>query len=166
MSSIRDRLRALEISLPAEPPPVVAGYVPAFAPFVRTGNTLHLSGRLAKKDGRLWIGKVGHEVTAAEGAQAARDIAVEMLAVMQAAVGDLEHITRVVRLMVFVNCTPQFTEPHVVANGASEVLTQVFGARGVHARSAVGVASTPFGACVEIDLVVEVADGSSRSEAG
>lgn len=158
MSTIDERLRALRITLPDEAPPVVAGYVPAFAPFVRTGNLLFLSGRLAKRGGALWPGKLGGDVSSAEGKDAARGIAIEMLATMRAALGDLEHVERLVRLLVMVNCTPEYTEPHVVANGASELFVEVFGARGVHARSAVGVATVPFGACVEMDLVVEVAD--------
>jgi enamine deaminase RidA (YjgF/YER057c/UK114 family) len=158
MSTIEERLRALQITLPDEAPPVVAGYVPVFAPFVRTGNLLFLSGRLAKRDGVLWLGKLGRDVSTAEGKDAARGIAIEMLATMRAALGDLEHVARIVRLLVLVNCTPEYTEPHVVANGASELLVAVFGARGMHARSAVGVATVPFGACVEMDLVVEVAD--------
>jgi enamine deaminase RidA (YjgF/YER057c/UK114 family) len=159
-TTIKERLNALGITLPDEAPPIVPGYVPIFAPFVRTGNLLFLSGRLAKKDGALWIGKLGAEVTSAEGKVAARGVAIEMLAAMQAATGDLENIRRIVRLFVMVNCTPSYTEPHVVANGASELFMEVFGERGAHTRSAVGVAQAPFGACVEIDLVVEVADSA------
>ena len=157
-TSIAERLRALQITLPDEAPPVVPGYVPIFEPFVRTGNLLYLSGRLAKKDGQLWIGTLGEQVTSAEGAQAARGIAMEMLAAMHFALGDLNEIRQLVRLLVMVNCTPKFTEPHVVANGASQLFKEVLGERGAHARSAVGVASTPFGACVEMDLIVEVAE--------
>jgi enamine deaminase RidA (YjgF/YER057c/UK114 family) len=157
-SDIVERLRALNITLPAEAPPVVPGYVPAFAPFVRTGNLLFLSGRLAKKDGQLWIGKLGDQVTSAEGKNAARGIAIEMLAAMNGALGDLNKVQRIVRLFVMVNCTPEYTEPHVVANGASDLFMEVFGERGAHARSAVGVNQVPFGACVEMDLIVEVVD--------
>lgn len=160
-TSIQERLRALQITLPNEAPPVVPGYVPVFVPFVRTGNLLYLSGRLAKKDGQLWVGKLGEDVTSAEGKEAARGIAIEMLATMQAAVGDLENVRRIVRLLVLVNCTLRYTEPHVVANGASELFMEVFGERGAHARSAVGIAQAPFGACVEMDLIVEVADSAA-----
>jgi enamine deaminase RidA (YjgF/YER057c/UK114 family) len=156
-TSIAERLRELQITLPDEAPPVVPGYVPIFAPWVRTGNLLYLSGRLAKKGGQLWIGKLGEQLTSAEGKQAARGIAIEMLATLRAALGDLEDVARIVRLLVMVNCTPDFTEPHVVANGASELFIEVFAERGAHARSAIGIASAPFGACVEMDLVVEVA---------
>jgi enamine deaminase RidA (YjgF/YER057c/UK114 family) len=155
-TSIAERLHELHITLPDEAPPVVPGYVPVFVPWVRTGNLLYLSGRLAKKDGQLWIGKLGERVTTAEGEQAARGIAIEMLATLRAALGDLENVGRIVRLLVMVNCTPNFTEPHVVANGASELFMQVFAERGAHARSAIGIASAPFGACVEMELIVEV----------
>ena len=158
-TSIAERLRALQITLPDEAPPVVPGYVPVFVPWVRTGNLLYLSGRLAKKDGQLWIGKLGEQVSSAEGKQAARGIAIEMLATLRAALGDLENVARIVRLLVMVNCTPNFTEPHVVANGASELFMEVFAERGAHARSAIGIASAPFGACVEMDLIVEVSEG-------
>jgi enamine deaminase RidA (YjgF/YER057c/UK114 family) len=154
--SIAERLRALQITLPDAAPPVVPGYVPAFVPFVRTGNLLYLSGRLAKQDGELWVGKLGERLTSAEGQRAARGIAIEMLATLRAALGGLEHVQRIVRLLVMVNCTPEDTEPHVVANGASELFVDVFGERGAHARSAIGVAQLPFGACVEMDVVVEV----------
>ncbi len=160
-TSIEERLRALQITLPDEAPPVVAGYVPVFVPFVRTGNLLYLSGRLAKKDGEIWVGKLGEQVTSAEGQEAARGIAIEMLAVLRTALGDLDNVKRIVRLLVMVNCTPRFTEPHVVANGASELFMEVFGERGAHARSAIGIATAPFGACVEMDLIVEVAELST-----
>ncbi len=158
MTTIHERLTALGITLPDAPPPVVAGYVPVFAPFVRTGNLLYLSGRLAKQEGQIWVGKLGEGITAAEGKQAARGVAIEMIATLHAALGDLEYVRRLVRLLVFVNSTERFTEPHVVANGASELFVEVFGDRGLHARSAVGVAQTPFGACVEMELIAEVAE--------
>lgn len=163
MTTVQERLQALQITLPDVTPPVVAGYVPVFVPFVRTGNLLYLSGRLAKKDGELWIGKLGDQITSAQGKQAARGIAIEMLSTLRAALGDLEHVQRIVRLLVMVNCTPQYTEPHVVANGASELFMEAFGERGAHARSAIGVAQAPFGACVEIDLIAEVVDSAAGS---
>ena len=162
MTTPYDRLKALQITLPDAPPPVVAGYVPVFAPFVRTGNHIYLSGRLAKRDGEIWVGKLGDGVTAAGGKQAARGIAIELIATLHAALGDLGRVQRLVRLLVFVNSTERFTEPHVVANGASELFVEVFGDRGVHARSAVGVAQTPFGACVEIELIAEVTEPEHR----
>jgi len=157
VSTVYDRLDELQITLPGAAPPVVAGYTPVFVPYVRTGNLVYLSGRLAKKGDALWIGKLGDQITTAEGTQAARGVAIEMLATLQDALGDLDNITRIVRLLVLVNGTLDYTEPHVVANGASELFVEVFGERGAHARSAVCVAQVPFGACVEMDLIVEVA---------
>jgi enamine deaminase RidA (YjgF/YER057c/UK114 family) len=156
MSIIDERLRGLDIALPDVMPPVVDGYVPAFAPFVRFGNQIQLSGRLGKKDGKPLCGKVGEEISLEEGKVAARGVAIELLAVLKAAVGDLDNVRRVVKLFVMVNGAPNFTEPHRVADGASELLVQVFGERGIHARSAVSVAQVPFGACVEIDMIAEL----------
>jgi enamine deaminase RidA (YjgF/YER057c/UK114 family) len=137
---------------------MVDGYVAAFVPFVRTGHLVYLSGRLAKKDGKLWSGKVGEQITTLDGKQAARGIAIELLATLQAALGDLDKIKRIVKLMVLVNSTPNFTESHVVANGASDLFLEIFGERGAHARTSFGGAEIPFGACVEIDLIAEVID--------
>src|SRR6516164_4909317 len=135
MTTIYERLRALQINLPELPPPVVDGYVPSFVPFVRAGNLIYLSGRLAKKDGKPFSGKLGQQITTAEGRQAARDIAIELLATLEAALGDLNRMKHIVKLLVLVNSAPGFTEPHEVANGASELLLKVFGERGAHARA-------------------------------
>src|SRR6266481_5256675 len=164
MSTVYERLEALQIKLPDVQPPIVDGYVAAFVPFVRTGNVIYVSGRVAKKDGEPWTGKLGANITIEEGKQAARDIAIELIATLQAAVGDLNKITRIVKLVVLVNSTPHFTEPHVVANGASELFIEVFGERGAHARSAVGVSQIPFGCCVEIEMVVETFVSESECE--
>src|SRR6202166_5054447 len=137
MSTIDERLRGLDIALPDVMPPVVDGYVPAFAPFVRSGDQIHLSGRLGKKDGKPLFGKVGEEISLEQGKVAARGVAIELLAVLKAAAGDLDNVRRIVKLLVMVNGAPNFTEPHRVADGASELLVQVFGERGIHARSAV-----------------------------
>ena len=158
MTTVYERLKALQITLPDVPVPVVAGYDAAFVPFVRTGNVVYLSGRLAKKGGKLWSGKVGEHVTTLGGKQAARGIAIELLATLQSALGDLDKIKRIVRLLVMVNGTPDFTDPHEVANGASELFVEILGERGAHARSTFGSAQLPFGACVEIDLIAEVID--------
>lgn len=155
MTSVYERLKNLQITLPDVPPPVVDGYVAAFVPFVRTGNLIHLSGRIAKKNGKPWCGKLGEEITTAEGKQAARSVAIELLATLQAAIGDLNDLRRIVKLLVFVNSGPNFIETHMVANGASEFFIEVFEERGSHARSAVGVSQIPFGCCVEIEMVVE-----------
>jgi enamine deaminase RidA (YjgF/YER057c/UK114 family) len=149
--SIYERLAARNITLPQLDPPVAA-----FVPFVRAGNLLFISGHIARKDGKPWTGKLGAELTTAEGKQAAQGIAVDLLATLQAAVGDLSKIRRIVKLLVLVNSATTFTEQHLVANGASELFLDVFGERGAHARSAFGVAQIPLGSCVEIELIAEL----------
>jgi enamine deaminase RidA (YjgF/YER057c/UK114 family) len=166
MSPIDERLELLEIVLPVVMPPVVEGYAPAFAPFVRSGDHIHLSGRLGKKDGKLLCGKVGDEITLEQGKLAARDAAIELLAVLKSAVGDLNCVRKIVKLFVMVNSTPRFTEPHRIADGASELLVQVFDERGQHARSAIGVAQVPFGACVEIEMIAEIQAAPTDTAAG
>ena len=156
MSAIDERLKTLGIVLPDVMPPVVDGYVPAFAPFVRSGDLIYLSGRLGKGDGKPLCGKVGEKISLEQGKLAARGVALELLAVLKVAVGDLDNVRRIIKLYVMVNGAPNFTEPHRVADGASELLVQVFGERGIHARSAVSVAQVPFGACVEIDMITEL----------
>lgn len=150
--SIYSKLKALNINLPGLEPPAAA-----FVPFVRTGNLLFVSGHIAKKDGKPYAGKLGLDFTTDEGQQAARSIAVELLGTLHAATGDLEKIRRIVKLLVLVNSTPNFTEQHIVANGASELFVDIFGESGSHARSAFGVAQIPLGACVEIELIAELA---------
>lgn len=157
LASVEDRIRELGIVLPGAPPPVAAGYQPAFAPYARSaGPLIHLSGRLAKKDGALLVGKVGSEVDLATAKAAAREIAIELVSVLKQATGDLDRVRSIVRLFVMVNGAPGFTEPHRVADGASELLAEVFGPAGAHARSAMVAAELPFGVAVEIDLVAEV----------
>ena len=156
MSSNEQRLAALGITLPDAIPPVVNGYAPAFAPFVRTGDQIYLSGRLGKESGNLLCGKVGDVISLDQAKLAAHHVAIELLAVLKVAVGDLDSVRRIVKLYVMVNGAPHFVEPHKVADGASELLVQVFGERGIHARTAVCVAQIPFGACVEIDMIAEV----------
>jgi len=149
--SIYERLAARNITLPQLDPPVAA-----FVPFVRAGNLVFISGHIAKKDGQPWTGKLGAKLTTAEGKQAAQAIAVDLLATLQAAVGDLSKIRRIVKLLVLVNSATTFTEQHLVANGASELFLDIFGERGAHARSAFGVAQIPLGSCVEIELIAEL----------
>lgn len=152
-SAIHDRLQSLGITLPA-----VATPAAAYVPFVQTGNLVFLSGHIARKDGKPWVGKLGADMTTDQGKAAARAIAIDLMGTLQAAVGDLGRITRIVKLMSLVNVTPEFTEAHLVTNGASELLGEVFGSQvGAHARSAFGVAQIPMGACVEIELIAEVA---------
>lgn len=152
--SVYDKLRALDITLPP-----LAAPAAAYVPFVRTGNLVFLSGHIARKDGKPWVGKLGEQIGVEEGKLAARAVAVDLLGTLQAAVGDLDQVTRIVKVMSLVNSGPDFIEQHVVTNGASELLAQVFGDKGAHARSAFGVAQLPLGTCVEIELIAEVAPG-------
>lgn len=151
--TIAQRLSELKITLPAVSTPAAA-----YVPFARTGPLLFVSGHIAKRDGKPWVGQLGLTMTTAEGQQAARAVAIDLMGTLQAAVGDLQRIRRIVKVMSLVNSTPTFTEQHLVTNGCSELMQQVFGGEaGTHARSAFGVAQLPFGACVEIELVAEVA---------
>jgi enamine deaminase RidA (YjgF/YER057c/UK114 family) len=164
MTTIYERPKALQINLPELPPPLVDAYVPSFVPFVRAGNLIYLSGRLAKKDGKPFSGKLGQQITTAEGRQAARDVAIEILATLQAALGDLNKVKRIVKMTVLVNSAPGFTESHQVADGASELLREVFGEGGAHARTSHGGAEIPFGSCVEIEMIVEVSHSDSECQ--
>ena len=152
--SVYDRLKALGIELPPVSAPAAA-----YVPFVRTGNLVFLSGHIAKRDGKSWVGKLGLDMDTATGKQAARAIAIDLLGTLHAAVGgDLNKVERIVKVMSLVNSTGEFTEQHLVTNGCSELLAEVFGAdKGAHARSAFGVAQVPQGACVEIELIAQVA---------
>jgi enamine deaminase RidA (YjgF/YER057c/UK114 family) len=150
--SVYDKLKSLNITLPQVAPPAAA-----YVPFVRTGNLVFVSGHIAKKDGKPWTGQLGTDFTTAQGKEAARAVAIDLMGTLQAAVGDLNHVKRIVKLMILVNSAPTFTEHHLVANGASELFGEVFGAAGTHARSSFGVAQIPFGCCVEIELIAEVA---------
>ncbi len=152
MSNVYDRLAELGITLPP-----VAVPAAAYVPFVRTGKLVFLSGHIAKRDGKPWAGQLGREIDTATGAQAARAVAIDLLGTLHAAVGDLNKVERIVKVMSLVNSTPSFTEQHLVTNGCSELLGQVFGDKGAHARSAFGVAQIPLGACVEIELIAQVA---------
>jgi enamine deaminase RidA (YjgF/YER057c/UK114 family) len=137
--------------------PPVAVPAAAYVPFVRTGNLVFVSGHIARRDGKPWVGQLGGSIATAEGQAAARAIAIDLLGTLHAAVGDLNRVVRIVKLMSLVNSTPGFTEQHLVTNGASELFGEVFGAAGAHARSAFGVAQIPLGACVEIELIAEIA---------
>ena len=152
MSSVQDRLNALGITLPP-----VAVPAAAYVPFVQSGTQVFLSGHIAKKDGKPWVGQLGADMSTEQGVAAARAVAVDLLGTLQAAVGDLSRIKRIVKLMSLVNSTPTFTEQHLVTNGCSDLLGEIFGPEvGAHARSSFGVAQLPLGACVEIDLIAEV----------
>lgn len=149
--SVYDKLTQLGISLPAVSVPAAA-----YVPFVQTGNLIFLSGHVARKDGKPWVGQLGITMDTDEGKKAARAIAIDLLGTLHAALGDLNKITRIVKVMSLVNSSPAFTEQHLVTNGASELFAEVFGAKGTHARSAFGVAQIPMGCCVEIELIAEV----------
>ena len=150
--SATERLKALGITLPP-----VAVPAAAYVPFVRTGKLVFLSGHIAKKDGKAWVGQLGLTMGTEEGKTAARAIAIDLLGTLQAAAGSLENVARIVKVMSLVNSTPTFTEQHLVTNGCSEFLGEVFGPEvGAHARSAFGVAQIPLGACVEIELIAEL----------
>jgi enamine deaminase RidA (YjgF/YER057c/UK114 family) len=150
--SVYDKLAELNITLPP-----VAIPAAAYVPFVQTGKLVFLSGHVAKKDGKPWVGQLGKNMTTDEAKLAARGIAIDLLGTLHAAVGDLNRVTRIVKLMSLVNSTGDFTEQHLVTNGASELIGEVFGATiGAHARSAFGVAQIPMGCCVEIEMIAEV----------
>ena len=151
-ANVYDRLAELGITLPP-----VAIPAAAYVPFVRSGNLVFISGHIAKRDGKPWVGQLGATMDTATGAQAARAIAIDLMGTLHAAVGDLNKVERIVKVMSLVNSTGSFTEQHLVTNGCSELLGQVFGDKGAHARSAFGVAQIPMGACVEIELIAQVA---------
>lgn len=150
-TNVYDRLKALGIELPQAGAPAAAYVMSA-----QSGNTVYLSGHIAKKDGKVWTGKLGDSITTEDGKAAARAVAIDLLATLHAHTGDLNKVVRIVKLMSLVNSTLTFTEQHIVTNGASELIADVFGEKGKHARSAFGVAQIPLGACVEIELIAEV----------
>jgi len=150
--SVYDKLSSLGITLPPVSVPAAA-----YVPFVQTGKLVFLSGHIARKDGKPWVGQLGATMTTDEGKQAARAIAIDLLGTLHAAIGDLNKVKRIVKLMSLVNSVGTFTEQHLVTNGASELMAEIFGSeKGAHARSAFGVAQVPMGACVEIELIAEV----------
>ncbi|NBQ90215.1 MAG: RidA family protein [Betaproteobacteria bacterium] len=152
-STASQRLQALGIQLPP-----VAVPAAAYVPFVQTGSLVFLSGHIAKRDGKPWVGQLGATISTSEGQAAARSVAIDLMGTLQAAVGDLQRVKRIVKVMSLVNSTGEFTEAHLVTNGCSQLLMEVFGPEvGAHARSAFGVAQLPLGSCVEIEMIVEVA---------
>ena len=151
--TIEKRLSDLGVTLPAAAAP--AG---SYVPFMRTGNLVFTAGQLPLKDGKLQVtGLLGRDVDTAAGKEAAKLCAINVLAQAKAAIGDLEKITRLVKITVFVASAPDFTEQHLVANGASDFLVEVLGEPGRHARAAVGTASLPLNAAVEVEAIIEVA---------
>jgi enamine deaminase RidA (YjgF/YER057c/UK114 family) len=145
------RLQAQNINLP-EPAAPVAAYVPT----VRVGNLLHISGQLPFDEGQVMTGRLGEDRDLDYGNRAARACGIMLLAQIRKALGSLDRVERIVKLGVFVNSAGSFTDQPKVANGASELMEQVFGEPGRHARSAVGVPALPLGAAVEIDAIVAV----------
>ena len=151
--SVYENLKALNITLPA-----VAKPVAAYVMYVKSGNLVYLSGHIAKKDGKPLVGQFGRNISVEEGKQAARRTAIDLLATLQDACdGDLNRVRRIVKMVSLVNSTDDFTDHHLVTNGASELFVEVFGDAGRHARSAFGVAQIPTGACLEIELIAEIA---------
>ncbi|AOF86523.1 yjgF/chorismate mutase-like, endoribonuclease family protein [Hydrogenophaga sp. RAC07] len=154
--SIYDKLSQLGIVLPPVSVPAAA-----YVPFVQTGNLIFLSGHIARQDGKPWVGQLGLTMTTDEAKPAARAVAIDLLGTLAAAClaagKTLDDIKRIVKVLSLVNSTATYTEQHLVTNGCSELLGQVFGpVIGAHARSAFGVAQLPMGACVEIELIAEL----------
>ena len=147
--TIEDKLRAAGIELPAAAAPA-ANYVPA----VKAGGMLHISGQIPFRDGQLVKGRLGEDMSVEEGKATARLCGIGLIAQMKAALGSLDRVTQVVKLGVFVSSTPGFTDQPEVGNGASDLMVEIFGDAGRHARSAVGVAVLPRGVAVEVDAVV------------
>ena len=151
-SDVYAKLKSLGIELPPLATPAAA-----YVPFVRSGNLIFVSGHIAKRDGKPWVGQFGRNIDTATGKLAARAVAIDLLGTLHAATGDLNRIARIVKVMSLVNSNAEFTEQHLVTNGCSELLGELFGDKGAHARSAFGVAQIPMGACVEIELIAQVA---------
>ncbi|GGE49793.1 RidA family protein [Actibacterium pelagium] len=152
MSAIQDRLEALGLTLPDAPAPA-ANYVP----FVQVGPLLHVSGQISARDGALITGKLGADLDVEQGAEAAKCCALSLLAQARAACdGDLDRVQRLVKLVGFVNSTPEFDQQPAVINGASDLMVEVLGDAGRHARSAVSAASLPFGVAVEIEAIFQI----------
>ena len=146
-------LRELGLELPSPAAPV-GNYVPA----VRTGNLIFLSGHGPVGKDRVITGKLGSDLTVEQGYEAARVVAIGLLGSLKATIGDLDKVRRIVKLLGMVNCDPAFMEQPRVIDGASDLLVEVFGEKGKHARSAVGMNALPFNIAVEIEMIVEVED--------
>jgi enamine deaminase RidA (YjgF/YER057c/UK114 family) len=153
--SIYDKLSQLGIELPPVSVPAAA-----YQPFVQSGQLIFLSGHIAKQDGKPWVGQLGLTMNTEEGKAAARAVGIDLLGTLAAAClaagKDLNHVKRIVKVLSLVNSTASYTEQHLVTNGCSELIAEVFGPVGAHARSAFGVAQLPMGACVEIELIAEL----------
>ena len=153
MSQAEDKLKEMGLTVP-EPPPPGGNYIPAR----RTGNVVFLSGVTpSRPDGTSFQGKLGRDLTVEEGYAAAQNCALKLLANLKKEIGDLDNVTKVIKLLGMVNSDPDFTQPPAVVNGCSDLLVNIYGDRGRHARSAVGLATLPGGVAVEIEMIVEVA---------
>ena len=150
-TTIAQRLSALGIQLPPLAVPAAA-----YVPFVRTGNLVFLSGHIARRDGKPWVGQLGRDMDTDTGKLAARAVAIDLMGTLAVAADGLDNVRRIVKVMSLVNSSPTYTEHHLVTNGCSELLGEVFADKGLHARSAFGVAQLPLGACVEIELIAEL----------
>lgn len=151
MSDVHAKLAELGLTLPEAAAPVAA-----YVPTVEAGGLLHISGQLPFKDGAVLTGRLGEDRDLAYGQEAAQRCGLMLAAQIEKALGGFDRVARIVKLGVFVNSTPDFTDQPLVANGASELMEQLFGESGRHARSAVGVAVLPRGAAVEIDAIVAI----------
>jgi enamine deaminase RidA (YjgF/YER057c/UK114 family) len=153
LSQAEDKLKEMGLTVP-EPPPPGGNYIPAR----RTGNVVFLSGVTpSRPDGTPFKGKLGRDLTVEEGYAAAQNCALKLLANLKKEIGDLDNVTKVIKLLGMVNSDPDFTQPPAVVNGCSDLLVNIYGDRGRHARSAVGLATLPGGVAVEIEMIVEVA---------
>jgi len=154
LSKVEDKLKEIGLALPTPPSPG-GNYIPA----VRTGNLVFLSGVTPRRpDGTAFAGKLGKDLTVEEGYDAARICGLNLLANLKQEIGDLDNVTHIVKLLGMVNAEPDFTQPPAVVNGCSDLLVEVFGDVGRHARSAVGLATLPGGVAVEIEMIVEVSN--------
>ena len=153
MSKIADRIKELGITLPESPSPV-ANYIPV----VKTGNLIYLSGvgPADKPDGTSYTGKLGKDLSIDEGYDAARLTAVNIISRLNGFLDDLDQVKQIVKVLSMVNATPDFLDPPAVTNGCSDLLVEVFGDKGRHARSAIGVATLPGGMPIEIELIAEI----------
>jgi enamine deaminase RidA (YjgF/YER057c/UK114 family) len=152
-SPLYGRIKELGIKIPKAGAPA-ASYVMAS----HVGNIVYLSGHIAKKNSQVWVGKLGLNMTTEEGKLAARSVAIDLLATLEKHLGDLDLVKRIIKITSLVNSTQEFTDQHIVTNGCSDLMVDVFGDAGKHARSAFGVAQLPLGACVEIELIAEIKD--------
>lgn len=154
LATIEERLAERGLTLPASPAPIAN-----FVRFTRTGNLVYLSGHGPNMDGgQVYAGKLGADADIAYGQAAAQATCLNLLATLKEAIGDLDRVTKIVKVLGMVNCTPDFGQQPLVINGFSDLIVDLYGERGRHARSAVGMSSLPGGIPVEIEMIVEVAD--------